>query len=428
MPELKLSDKQREYIQSPFIPDTLEMNEGSVRAGKSIAITLRYYLYLNKTTDPNHAIFAVNSSQAIRIFIDGNGFGLQYLFPDSQLRRDKYGTHLSFTSLTGPKKLYIFGIADANSEKPFTGITLGSFILSEVNLLNQNAVNECFRRTFASPNRLAIADMNPPSPHHWVVEELMPSQNVIYRHWTLYDNPIMTPERIESIKNILIKNETLYKRDFLGQRVMANGLVFQIFDHSKHTLKSIAENEEIIDQIFSVDGGIEHPSVLSSLIITRVYKLDPITKTRKYKYKVYLTSQLTISDHSPFSKQAISMKKWIEDKINKYNKGSLEVYYDPACPAIGLELQQNGISSYKANNGNKGKKLGVKGYLELIQSLLIENELIILDNDETQNLFKEFSSYSYDDKSGEPIKFHDDHCDSLRYGIAEYLSRYSNRI
>lgn len=126
----------------------------------------------------------------------------------------------------GGKKVYYKGAGKADSHKAFTGLSLGSVFFCEINLLHMNAIQEAFRRTMAAKIRWHIADLNPPAPNHPVIDEVFNVQDTDWQHWTPEDNPALTPERKREIYNTLIKNKYLFRRDWLGERVIPEGVIY----------------------------------------------------------------------------------------------------------------------------------------------------------------------------------------------------------
>ena len=90
------SPKQKKIIRAPFNV-TLEVNEGTPRSGKTLAGIFRYAYYLANSRDENHLIVAFNQEQAYRLFIEGDGKGLKYIFGDNaKVSHDENGVILTF--------------------------------------------------------------------------------------------------------------------------------------------------------------------------------------------------------------------------------------------------------------------------------------------------------------------------------------------
>ncbi|EJR92071.1 hypothetical protein IKE_05822 [Bacillus cereus VD196] len=82
---IKFSLKQLEVIYRPY-NYTFDVLEGTPRSGKTTAGHFRYADYLTWTRDTNHLIVAYNQEQAHRLFIDGDGTGLQNIFGKALLQ------------------------------------------------------------------------------------------------------------------------------------------------------------------------------------------------------------------------------------------------------------------------------------------------------------------------------------------------------
>jgi PBSX family phage terminase large subunit len=174
---IEFSPKQKEIIRAPF-SHTLEVNEGTPRSGKTTAGHFRFSYYLTVTPDENHLIVAYNQEQAYRLFVDGDGTGLLHIFEDlAKPKSDRLGDHLEIHTPTGLKKVYYKGGGKVDSVKAITGMSLGSVVFCEINLLHPDMVQECFRRTFAAKMRYHLADLNPPAPNHPIIKEVFEVQN-----------------------------------------------------------------------------------------------------------------------------------------------------------------------------------------------------------------------------------------------------------
>ena len=130
-------------------------------------------------------------------------------------------------------------------------------------------IQECFRRTFAAKHRWHIADLNPPAPNHPVISDVFEVQDTKWTHWTIDDNPIITEARKKEIETICSKNPYLYKRDWLGERCIPQGVIYAMFDTQKHILSEIPASETKIEMFFSGDGGLSDATSIGCYVITK---------------------------------------------------------------------------------------------------------------------------------------------------------------
>ena len=273
MREITWSDKQKQLILAPY-DHTIDWMEGTPRSGKTTAGIARYTDHLLITRDTNHLVTAYSAEQAYRLVIDGDGLGLIHNFAGYvRPSHDDEGAHLLITlpaSRYGDKnirKVYWKGGGKADSHKGITGMSLGSVYFCEINLLHLNMIQECLRRTYAAKDRLHIADCNPPAPQDPVIKEVLQVQDCRFMHWTCNDNPILTPERLEEIKAACSKSPFLWKRDWLGERTIPQGVIYWMFDTSKHILPRIPDRGVMMEMYFAGDGGATDATSIGCYVV-----------------------------------------------------------------------------------------------------------------------------------------------------------------
>ena len=78
--------------------------------------------------------------------------------------------------------------------------------------------------------------MNPCNPKASIYEEYIDKYKrqglaggYLYEHFTIKDNATITPERIAEIESRYDPNTVWYRRDILGERAVAEGLIYQLF-------------------------------------------------------------------------------------------------------------------------------------------------------------------------------------------------------
>jgi PBSX family phage terminase large subunit len=423
------SKKQKDFIRSDF-DYTLEVNEGTPRSGKTTAGVFRYARYLIETPDENHLIVAYNQEQAYRLFIESDGFGLKHIFDGaSKVRHDGNGDHLEIHTPNGLKKVYFKGGGKADSVKAITGMSLGSVVFCEINLLHMDMIQECFRRTFAARMRYHLADLNPPAPNHPIIKEVFDVQKTKWKHWTIVDNPILTEERKNEILEVLQKNPYLYKRDWLGQRVMPEGVIYAMFDIDKHINPTFLG--EPFEMFFTADGGQSDATSCSCNIVTRYKGKFRLNRVANYYHSGKETGQ--VKAMSVYAKEIKEFIKWCTDKFQmRYT----EVLVDPACKSLREELHLIGIQTAGADNNArdiKGTSKGIEVGIERAQNSLTNSLassptngqffLIECSQYDHYHFIKEVGMYARDDK-GKPIDDFNHAMDEFRYSNNYFYKRY----
>ncbi|WP_342045968.1 PBSX family phage terminase large subunit [Bacillus sp. OTU530] len=422
------SPKQLQTIYRPY-NYTFDVFEGTPRSGKTTAGHFRMADYYTMTRDTNHLIVAYNQEQAYRLFIDGDGTGLIHIFNGlCDIKHDEHGSHLEIHTPAGVKKVYYKGGGKSNSVGAVTGMSLGSVVFCEINLLHMAMIQECFRRTFAAQDRYHLADLNPPSPNHPIIKEVFDVQNTRWTHWTPHDNPILTEKRKQEIYDILRKNPYLLARDWEGKRVMPEGVIYGMFDMEKHILPALQGNP--IEMYFTADGGQSDATSCSCNIVTQ-YKDE---ETGKLKYRLnrvahYYHSGAETEQVKAMSVYAREIKEFIEWCVKTFQMRYSEVFVDPACKSLREELHLLGIRTSIANNNAKDVKGSAKGIevgIERAQNAITEKYFCLVEEKEPYghyHFLKEVGMYCRD-ANGKPIDEFNDAMDEFRYSVNYFYKRY----
>ncbi|MEC2212637.1 PBSX family phage terminase large subunit [Bacillus paralicheniformis] len=419
--EIKFSPKQQEIITRPF-DHTLEANEGTPRSGKTTAGHFRYALYLSLTPDQNHLIVAYNQEQAYRLFIDGDGTGLKHQFGNlAKVKHDDLGDHLEVQTPTGVKKVYYKGGGKVDSVKAITGMSLGSVVFCEINLLHMDMIQECFRRTFAAKMRYHLADLNPPAPNHPVIKDVFEVQDTRWTHWTIDDNPILTAERKQEIYNTLVKNPYLLKRDWEGKRVNPQGVIYGMLDLEKHTTKTLLGKP--LEMFFTADGGQSDATSVSCNIITRYQGKPRLNRVAHYYHSGADTGQV-----KAMSEYAREIKEFVRYCVDKYEMRYRDFFVDPACKSLREELRLVRIATMTADNNArdiKGSSKGIEVGIERAQNTITNDQLFLVDDDKFDHyhFIKEAGLYCRDD-NGKPIDKDNHSMDEFRYSVNYFYKKY----
>ncbi|MDM5436174.1 PBSX family phage terminase large subunit [Bacillus hominis] len=418
---IKFSTKQLEVIYRPY-NYTFDVLEGTPRSGKTTAGHFRYADYLTWTRDTNHLITAYNQEQAYRLFIDGDGTGLQHIFGSlAEIKHDEHGSHLAVHTPNGVKKIYYKGGGKSNSVGAITGMSLGSVVFCEINLLHMSMIQECFRRTFAAQDRYHLADLNPPAPHHPVISEVFDVQNTRWTHWTIQDNPIITEERKQEIYEILSKNPYLLERDWFGKRVMPQGVIYSMFSMKDNIISAVRGQR--YEMYFTADGGQSDATSCSCNIVVRYEDKFRLLRVANYYHSGKDTGQV-----KAMSTYAKEIKKFIEWCVKKFEMQYTDVYVDPACKSLREELHLIGIQTRTADNNahdvkgaSKGKEVGI----ERLQNSITNEQFLLVECDEYDhyNFLKEIGMYVRLD-NGEPIDDYNHALDECRYANNYFYKRY----
>lgn len=423
---MEWSPKQKQIIRAPF-DHTLDWLEGTPRSGKTTAGIARFATHLIKSRDRNHLVVAYSAEQAFRLILDGDGYGLIHIFKGMcRPSHDDSGRHLKIYFPDGEKKVYWKGGGKADSYKAIQGMSLGSVYFSEINLLHEDMIQECLRRTYASKDRWHIADCNPPAPNDPVIKNVLNIQDSRFMHWTCKDNPILTPERLKEIENACKKSDFLYKRDWLGMRTIPEGVIYFMFDQNRHILDEFPKDLAPIEMFFAGDGGTTDATSIGCYIVGA--RLDGIGRPRRYVlFRVgnwyYDGANMAMSIQAKHICQ-----EFIPYMRDKYRMKETGVYIDPACKALRLEIERYGIETSGADNNSKdvrGSSKGIMVGIENLQSGIADGRFFLVEDDKytTESFLTEAGLYCVD-KVGKPIDAYNHAMDETRYAYNYFHKTY----
>lgn len=235
----KFSDKHKKYIKTA-LNYKQSVAEGAVRSGKTIDHCIIFSMYLETCEDKIHLASGSSLQNAKLNIGDCNGFGLEHIFR-GRCRWGKYKSNeaLFVQTKTGEKIVIFTGGGKSDSYKSILGNSYGGWIATEINEhydcedSRTSFIKVAMARQIASVHPFTLWDLNPSNPNADIyknyIDKFMGLDWYRYEHFNIFDNATMSQERIEEIQNKYDKNSVWYKRDILGERMVAEGLVFPYF-------------------------------------------------------------------------------------------------------------------------------------------------------------------------------------------------------
>ena len=426
MNDFEWGEKQNYLLHLPY-DRVLDWLEGTPRSGKTTAGIARYALHLMMSRDNIHLVTAYSAEQAFRLIMDGDGMGLLHIFKGHcRTSHDDSGAHLLIHLPDGDKKVYWKGGGKADSHKAITGMSLGSVYFCEINLLHDSMVQECFRRTYAAKDRWHIADLNPPSPADPCIKNVLNVQDCRFIHWRCEDNPILTPERLAEIEAACRKSPFLYKRDWLGERVIPEGVIYWMFNQDRHILNRLPDDFHPVEAFVAGDGGTTDATSIGFYIAG--FFGDPYFGEKRYCLCCvgnwyYNGGQMAMSDQAKHI-----CGEYLPYMRNKYRMRETDIYIDPACKALRLEIEKYGLMTSGAdNNGHdiKGSSKGLKVGVEMLQSAINDGRFFLVEDERygTEPFVKEAGLYCVDG-NGNPVDAYNHCMDQTRYANNHFMKAY----
>lgn len=264
------SDKHKAYIKAA-LKNRMCVAEGAIRSGKTIDHCIIAAAYLEQTPDKYHLASGSTIGNAKLNIGVCNGFGLENLFR-GRCRWGKYRDNeaLYIQTQTGEKIVIFVGASKADSYKRILGNSYGLWIATEINEhydcpdSRSSFVKVASGRQIAAAWPLTLWDLNPCNPRAGIYEDYIDlyrdkglEGGYLYEHFTIHDNATITPERLKEIESQYDPETVWYRRDILGERAVAEGLIYQQFADApeRFILDDLPEGDAIRNAVIGVDFG-----------------------------------------------------------------------------------------------------------------------------------------------------------------------------
>lgn len=224
----------------------INVAEGAVRAGKTVDNVFVFAACLEHSPDRIHLATGSTMANARLNLGDCNGMGLERIFAGRcHWGRYKGNECLYVDTAVGERVVIFCGGRNADAYKRIRGNSYGMWIATEINHHHDSFIKEAFNRQLAAKGRKVFWDLNPSAPASPIYRDYLDKYAASteahfynYAHFTIRDNPVITEERLAEIVAQYDPDSVWYRRDILGQRCAAEGLIYRIFadDRSAFTM------------------------------------------------------------------------------------------------------------------------------------------------------------------------------------------------
>lgn len=373
--------------------------DGSVRAGKTLVMSLSYVMWaMHRYNGKQFGLagktvgsFRRNVVTDLKRMLRGRGYLVQEKRSENFLLIRKDGR---------TNRFYIFGGRDESSQTLVQGITLAGFFFDEVALMPESFVNQATARCSVSGAKLWF-NCNPDGPYHWFKEKWLDNleqKKALHIHFTMDDNLSLDPATKERYQQMY--TGLFYKRFILGLWVMSEGIIYDGFDESRHVVDQLPE---YFDQYYvSVDYGTKNPTA---------FGLWGKSRNKWFKMKEYH------HDGRNSGRQKTDVEYSRDLKAFTQGIHVSGVIVDPSAASFITQLKQDGFYVKEAKNAVLD---GIRNVSTALQKGMI------FFHRSCKETFREFSSYVWDEKAAirgedKPVKQNDHHMDADRYFVNTML-------
>lgn len=394
------SKKQRKVLNwwcddSPVKDKDGIIADGAIRSGKTVSMSLGFVFWaMTRFNGQNFGMcgktigsFRRNVLFWLKLMLKSRGYTV------ADHRADNLVT---ITKGDVTNYFYVFGGKDERSQDLIQGITLAGVFFDEVALMPESFVNQATGRCSVDGSKFWF-NCNPDGPYHWFKLDWIDkreNKNLLYVHFTMDDNLSLS----DAIKDRYRTRYSgvFFERYIMGRWKMAEGVIYSMFDESKHichTLRNLIDANYYV----SCDYGTQNATVFL------LWSMDNTGKwvcCREYYYSGRdEESQKTDTEY------ADDLENWLA------GIKPVKIIIDPSAASFIAELKKRGYSVKKARND-------VLDGIRFVASLLNEEKIMI--HESCVNTRTEFASYVWDSKACErgedkPVKQHDHCMDALRY-------------
>lgn len=384
--------------------------DGAIRSGKTVSMALSFVMWAMERFNGQNFIMAgktVGSFKRnvwiwLKLVIISRGYRVR--------KATEIGENVFIISRKGKNNyFFIFGGKDEASQDLVQGITAAGAFFDEVALMPESFVNQATGRCSVEGSKFWF-NCNPEGPMHWFKVNWIDKakeKNLIYLHFTMDDNWSLS-EKIKARYRSMYAG-IFFKRFILGLWVLAEGVIYDMFDQEKHVIRDENFKREIMEKgrlwYIANDYGTGTVFVLG---------LFCIYQGKKYLVKSFYWDAKAQMKQKTDGEYAEDLKDLIN--IIKPRPVQMIIIPDDALSFIAECRKQHigPIKVYKRDPGTVIRGIRVQA------NALSKGEYFILDDPSNWPIIEEYPSYVWDPKAQErgedaPLKQNDHGKDMERY-------------
>lgn len=366
--------------------------DGSIRSGKTVSMAIGFILWsMSSFNGQSFAICGRTIEALRRNVIVHVPTWLEGIFQITERRSEN---KMIITVGNRSNTYYLFGGRDESSYTLIQGITLAGVLFDEVALMPRSFVEQAMARCSIQGSKFWF-NCNPESPGHWFYKEWIckrTEKNVLYLHFTMDDNLSLSPQIKARYEGLY--SGVFYDRYIRGLWVVAEGLIYSMFNPDFHIVPSVARPYEKF--YISCDYGTINPTSMG---------LWGLADGKWYRMKEYY-----------FDSRKEQRQRTDEEHYAALLElaGDLPVYkviVDPSAASFIECIRRHG--KFQVDPASNRVIDGIRD----VATQLRTGKIFICDC--CADCIREFGLYRWDEKAPEdrPLKTDDHSMDDLRYFV-----------
>lgn len=396
---LMISQKQKKILAFPYSNYDALICDGAVRSGKTSIMMWAFVRWAMENFSGQR--FGICGKT-----VDSAAKNIVVPFISMSLAKKRYTMRWRRSDKIlevsrGPVKNYfeVFGGKDESSFALIQGRTLAGVLLDEVALMPRSFVEQALARCSVSGAKMWF-NCNPENPLHWFRQEwILKAQehNALHLHFLMNDNPGLDDATRQRYRNMY--SGVFYQRYILGQWVMSEGLIYDMFDLTENVYKQAPVGALYRStRYIACDYGTTNPCVFLDIYDDG----ETIRVDREYRWD------------SRKERRQKTDQEYADDFMEFMGKDWCTVLVDPSAASFVVALRQRGVYVREADND-------VSDGIRRIGTLFARRRLLV--NEATcMGLIDELGTYMWDDKAAlrgeeKPVKQQDHGPDALRYFV-----------
>ena len=366
----------------------LNIWEGAVRSGKTVASIYAWLEYLGRFAPPGDLLMVGKTERTLKRNVLGV---ISEIDPGGITSYPSRGECYIFG-----RRVYCVGANDVRAEGKIRGLTLAGAYGDELTLWPEGFFTMMLSRLSVKGARF-FGTTNPDGPYHWLKTNYLERAGLDLARFsfTLEDNPYLDPQFVAALKSEYVG--LWYQRYILGLWVAAEGAIYDMFDESVHVVEELPEMRKYWS---AIDYGTVAPTVFllfglgvdNVLYVADEWRWDSSSQGGRQK---------TDAQYSA------AFREWLTVKT-EWN------FIDPSAASFLAQLYADRVAHLAPADNS------VLDGIRRVGSLLGAGRLKI--HRKCTGLIKELSGYAWDPKAqgrGEdvPLKGADHGPDALRYFV-----------
>jgi len=402
----ELSPKQLKAMLWWALEDTKNYDaivcDGSVRSGKTMSMTVGFVLWSMKNFNGENFAFCGKTIDSLKRNVITPM--QKWLEGIAKIKFNLSKNYADITMCGHQNRCYMFGGKDESSYQLIQGITLAGVIFDEVALMPRSFVEQALARCSVKGSKFWF-NCNPDSSEHWFFKEWIDEnsdKNRLHLHFTMNDNFSLADEIKQRYEKMY--SGVFYDRYIKGLWVLAEGLVYPMFDKNRHILENYTPSPDALFYI-SCDYGTVNPTSCGLWAL----ESDKAVRIREYYYD---------SRREKKSRTDEEHYQEIEKLADGFNIQYIIV--DPSAASFIECIKRHG--KFRVRHADNAVIDGIRR-----TSTLIENDNIFICEN-CKDIIREFSLYCWDSEKNHEkdtvIKENDHAMDDMRYFVNGVMQRF----